>query len=128
VLASVSAPAGVSFLCARPRCPPQSAANESVDVDASVNELFGLLKASFSASSDYQKMFSNGQSGSSGYVGTTAVCTAYKVLWDEFNFFPNLTTNFELAVGGLGGDVSYHQFVNAFGTCPVCFAFRQRRS
>jgi hypothetical protein len=93
----------------------QSVANTSVNVDASVNELFGLLKASFSASDDYQKLFSGGHSGTFGYVGTTAVCTAYKASWNEFFFQPNLTMDFQAAVAGLGGDVSYLQFVSAFG-------------
>ena len=53
----------------------QQALNKSVDVHASGS--FGLLSASFSASADYQSMFSGGQSGSVAYVGTTAVSYAY---------------------------------------------------
>jgi hypothetical protein len=87
-----------------------------VDVGKSVDTLFGLLKASFSASADYQQLFSGGASGSFAYVGTTAVCTAYKASWNEFDFDPRFTDDFQTAVEHLDGDVSFYQFVSAFGT------------
>ncbi len=56
-----------------------------------------MLKASFTASSDYQAraMFSesSGMSGTTAYVGTSAVCTSYVAGWNQFQFQfqPNFT-------------------------------------
>ncbi len=76
----------------------QSTLQKSVDVSGSGS--FGLLSASFSASDDYQSMFKGGQTGSTAYVGTTAVCSSYKASWNKFAFQPNFTSDFEAAVAG----------------------------
>lgn len=93
----------------------QAALNESVSVEASAS-FFGLLKASFSASSDYQNMFSGGRTGDTAYVGTSATCTSYTAAWDQFDFQPNFTSNFLSAVAQLGAGVTWLEFVEAFGT------------
>jgi hypothetical protein len=59
-----------------------------------------LLSESFSASLDYQKLFSGSNSESFAYVGTSARCLSYKATWNAFDFQPNFTSNFEAAVAG----------------------------
>jgi hypothetical protein len=73
------------------------------------------MKASFSASDDYQSLFAGGQTGTNAYVGTTTTCTSYKAQWNQFYFHPNFTSNFLSAMAGLGSDVPFFDFVTAFG-------------
>ena len=78
---------------------------------------FGLLGVSFSASADYQSLFSEGQTGMYGYAGTTTVCTSYSAAWNQFAFQPNftLTGNFLDGVAKLNASVSWLEFATAFG-------------
>ena len=88
----------------------------SAHVSVSATGSLGIVKGSFSASSDYSKMKKQISSNSKIFIKSEATCLVYEALIQLYNP-PKLTKNFANAVKRLAaGSMSCVRFLESFGT------------